>query len=663
MKRMLLVLLLGASLVALWAAGTGSAATPPTPPIQAAGQSSSNDQTAVGASDATQIQPSNDNVSVRVLSPGNDGSVSQTNSATSDASATNTNATTQNAGQTLSGAGCGCATSPLQVATQLAGSGQASGALSTAGQLGAANASDPTSVAGGGSGGSTTQSNTDGSKANAANTNGTGQAATQSSAGGSGLQASQQSADNTQGALAASDATQVQPSNSNVSVRVLSPGNNGNVSQTNSASSDANATNKNGSTQGSNQTANGGGSGIQASDQSSSNDQTAIAASAAKQIQPENNNVSVRVLSPGNDGNVTQTNSVDSKANADNANTSNQSSTQSAAGGPSCGCKSGSPIQVAIQNADNTQQAGALSAAFQDGASNTNAPVRVLSPGNDGNVTQKNTVDSTATAHNDNTSNQTANQTDLGAGCGCSKVGAIQAIGQSASNDQTAVGLSAAIQKDASNTNDPIRVLSPGSGGSVNQTNSASSSADATNSNSTTQRGTETALGSGSPIQVIGQIADNKQTALAGSLAVQMFHGKPSPCGCGGSGGGNSNGPILVLSPGSSGPVSQTNDVSSKANASNANTTNQSGDQTAFLSGCGCSSSSPIQALGQLAKNKQQAAGLSAAFQLGASNKNNPLVVLSPGNLGALTQKNNASSTGAGSNKNGLTQSGHQIAI
>src|SRR5690349_19794674 len=98
MKRMLLALLLGASLVSLWAAGTGSAATPP-PPIQAAGQSASNDQTAVGASDATQVQPSNDNVSVRVLSPGDDGSVSQTNSAQSTASASNANAATQNATQ------------------------------------------------------------------------------------------------------------------------------------------------------------------------------------------------------------------------------------------------------------------------------------------------------------------------------------------------------------------------------------------------------------------------------------------------------------------------------------------------------------------------------------------------------------------------------------
>src|SRR6185437_4521090 len=45
--------------------------------IQVAGQSADNQQVAGAASGATQVQPSNTNISVRVLSPGNDGSVSQ----------------------------------------------------------------------------------------------------------------------------------------------------------------------------------------------------------------------------------------------------------------------------------------------------------------------------------------------------------------------------------------------------------------------------------------------------------------------------------------------------------------------------------------------------------------------------------------------------------
>src|SRR5436305_4312485 len=78
-------------------------------PVQAATQSSSTDQAAIAASSATQVQPSNQNISVRVLSPGNDGSVSQANTATSTATGSNTASTTQNASQTLA-AGCGCAT-------------------------------------------------------------------------------------------------------------------------------------------------------------------------------------------------------------------------------------------------------------------------------------------------------------------------------------------------------------------------------------------------------------------------------------------------------------------------------------------------------------------------------------------------------------------------
>jgi len=637
----------------------GSAATTPPPPIQAAGQSGSNDQTAVGASQATQVQPSNDNVSVRVLSPGNDGSVNQTNSATSNATATNANTATQNSTQTLSGAGCGCASSPLQAATQLTGSDQAAGALSAAGQLAASNGSAPTAVAGSGSGGSTTQSNADTSGANAANTNGSGQTSTQSSSGGSGLQAAQQSADNSQGALAASDATQIQPSNSNVSVRVLSPGNNGNVSQTNSASSDAKATNTNASTQGSGQTAAGGGSGIQAADQSSSNDQTALSGSQATQVRPENNNISVRVLSDGNDGNVSQTNAVKSNAASDNANTSRQTSTQSAAGGPSCGCGSSSPIQATIQHADNDQVAGALSVAQQSGATNSNTPIRVLSPGSGGSVTQSNTDTSSATAHNDNTSNQTASETGLFAGgCGCHSQ-PIQAIGQSASNDQTAIGFSAAIQQGASNTNGPIRVLSPGSGGSVNQSNTVDSSASGTNSNNASQHATETAFGlGGSPIQAIGQSADNSQTSFGASIAAQIFPER-SPCGCG-SASGNVNAPFSVLSPGSGGAVTQTNDVRSTGTATNMNTTDQTATQNAGPSiGCGCGGS-PIQALGQLGDNTQRAAGLSAAFQLGASNANRPTFVLGNSTFGPVMQRNAAASTGTGMNTNRLTQSGRQ---
>ena len=71
------------------AASAGTAIAAP-PPVQSATQSSSTDQAALAASSATQVDPTNQNISVRVLSPGNDGTVSQSNEAESSATGTNT---------------------------------------------------------------------------------------------------------------------------------------------------------------------------------------------------------------------------------------------------------------------------------------------------------------------------------------------------------------------------------------------------------------------------------------------------------------------------------------------------------------------------------------------------------------------------------------------
>src|SRR5215213_3234762 len=73
--------------------------------------------------------------------------------------------------------------------------------------------------------------------------------------------------------------------------------------------------------------------GSQTVDQSASSGQVAGAAAGAAQTQPSNTNISIRVLSPGNDGSVSQTNSVDSDASASNSNASDQDATQSQAAG------------------------------------------------------------------------------------------------------------------------------------------------------------------------------------------------------------------------------------------------------------------------------------------------------------------------------------------
>ena len=67
-----------------------------------------------------------------------------------------------------------------------------------------------------------------------------------------------------------------------------------------------------------------------------------------------------------------------------------------------------------------------------------------------------------------------------------------------------------------------------------------------------------------------------------------------------------------------------------------------------------------IQALAQEAWNGQASAAFSAALQLGASNRNNPVSVFSPGNSGSVLQVNAASSEADAKNRNRTYQDGRQ---
>ena len=102
------------------------------------------------------------------------------------------------------------------------------------------------------------------------------------------------------------------------------------------------------------------------------------------------------MLSPGDDGDVSQSNSTTAIAAALNLNATSQSIDQSQAGGG----HGGSALQVAGQGAWSRQDADAGAAAFQFGASNENAPIRVLSPGGSGSVEQSNDVTALAVALN-----------------------------------------------------------------------------------------------------------------------------------------------------------------------------------------------------------------------------------------------------------------------
>src|SRR4051812_6096334 len=67
--------------------------------------------------------------------------------------------------------------------------------------------------------------------------------------------------------------------------------------------------------------------------QAAASGQAAGALSGASQAQPSNGNTSVRVLSPGDNGDVRQSNTVSSSSTAANANGTDQSADQS---GSSC---------------------------------------------------------------------------------------------------------------------------------------------------------------------------------------------------------------------------------------------------------------------------------------------------------------------------------------
>jgi len=636
MKRSLLALALAVLLLLIAGVGTATASPP-------AGQSSSqlagSEQDAGAAAGSAQQESSNTSEPVRVLSPGDGGSVSQTNEASSDATAANSNGTNQSAEQ-AGGSGD-------QVVGQSALNAQTAFALGLTVQRDPSNENESMRVLSPGDDGDVSQTNDASSEATAANANGTEQSADQTQAGGhccgdGGSQIVGQSADSEQNAAALSATEQEKPSNTNVSIRVLSPGDSGDVSQENTASSDATAANANATKQAADQTQ-AGGSGDQIVGQSAENDQQAAALSATKQEKPSNTNVSIRVLSPGDDGSVSQSNQASSSATAVNTNATLQKAEQEQAGS-SCKCE-GDGTQLIGQSADSDQKAAALSATKQEKPSNTNVSIRVLSPGDDGNVSQENTASSDATAVNSNATKQSADQMQAGDSCRCGSSGT-QLIGQSASNSQEAGALALTLQKGASNENSSIRVLSKGDDGSVSQSNAASSSATAANSNATLQKAEQEQAGGSCKCgsdgtQLIGQSAQSHQTAAALAATVQA---EPS----------NSNAPIRVLSHGDDGRVSQSNDASSDAVAANWNGTLQSAEQSQ-------AGGSGVQVIGQESKNGQAAAAAALTAQLGAANENAPVRVLSPGSGGSVSQSNSASSNAIAANANWTGQHAAQV--
>ena len=454
-------------------------------------------------------------------------------------------------------------------------------------------------------------------------------------------QAAGQSAGSGQSASGGSGAYQLGPSNNASSIRVLSPGDNGNVTQSNSTTAAAVAANANKTDQTVDQSQTGGGYGsdyAQIAGQEAKNKQDADADATAKQIGAKNDASSIRVLSPGDNGDVTQSNSASAGALAANGNKTDQTADQSQTGGG----KGSDYTQIAGQSAENKQTADADAKAVQIKPSNSATSIRVLSPGDDGDLTQSNDATALSAALNGNKTDQSIDQSQGSAPMDAAKADDskgmshpsgsdyTQIAGQSADNKQSADADAKAVQVKPSNTATSIRVLSPGDDGDVTQSNNATGLAVALNGNKTEQSIDQSQGGapyepartedakrvdpSGSSYtQIAGQSAENKQSADADATAVQI---KPS----------NTASSIRVLSPGDDGDVTQSNSTTALAAALNLNHTDQSIDQQQS----GGHGSDYLQVAGQGAWSGQHADADATAIQLGAKNEYTPVRVLSP---------------------------------
>ena len=367
--------------------------------------------------------------------------------------------------------------------------------------------------------------------------------------------------------------------------------------------------------------------GEQTAGQDAGSMQTATSGANSKQIAPDNENVSVRVLSPGDNGDVSQSNNSSAKSGAANANFTGQGTSQVQSGGGAAA----KALQTAAQEAGNMQSADSKADSTQVHPSNENISVRVLSPGNDGNVDQSNNSEAKSFAGNANGTLQETDQSQGGSGsdmspgrviqdgkgdlCGCdSGSKQIQAAGQDAWNKQDATSDATSKQIKPENQNDSVRVLS----------------------------------GEGK----------------APKDGMHPMDGKGDSCGC-------EPAPEDAVGSGDNGNVNQSNNSEAKSFAGNLNFTKQdvtqlqagmpevlTSDLVSMRDPCGCFGKSVgIQAAGQDAWNKQDATSNADSEQLGPSNENLPTRLKhSDGSNGNVNQSNNSEAKSKAFNLNKLLQ-------
>jgi hypothetical protein len=393
----------------------------------------------------------------------------------------------------------------VQGADQTALTGQSATSNATSTQTHPSNSNISVRIFSPGSNGSVSQSNNSVAGSAALNAASTTQAVNQAS-GGSGEQAVGQLAGTGQKADSAATSTQDHPKNSNIDVRIYSPGSGGDVKQSNNSIAGSLAANAAKTEQGVEQTQGGGdkcgchgsgGDGVQAVGQDAVTLQGAKSNATSEQDHASNDNIPVRIGSPGGNGSVKQSNNSVALSGAVNLAGTSQMVGQTQAGG--CGC-GGDHVQAVGQKAITGQWADSNATSTQKGASNSNIPVRIDSPnavmkeygpakkeapvpvGGDGDVSQSNNSIALSAAVNAAKTEQGVEQTQ-GGDCGCREPkdhgygdgGAkVQAVGQFAATLQHANSNATSTQLWPSNTNAPVRDQhSDGSDGSVDQSNTS----------------------------------------------------------------------------------------------------------------------------------------------------------------------------------------------
>ena len=272
-----------------------------------------------------------------------------------------------------------------------------------------------------------------------------------------------------------------------------------------------------------------------------------------------NLNAPISLLSSGNNGPVDQSNSSSATSSASNDSAAiqvvdqSQGSDQTQDGKQTAG--GGSPAFE--QGQDSTQSQNGTNSIDQNASStaiskpgpqvNVNVPIRILSDGNNGPVEQSNSSSADSSASNTSYAKQGVEQGQSStqeqdgtqkAGCGCEGSGSSPYFGQDQSSDQSQNGSNSVSQNAESkaiskpgpqiNVNAPIRILSPGYDGKVDQSNSSSATSSASNESKAIQL-----IGQG---QESSQSQDGTQTVGCcdrGKPGHYGSKGKEPGCGCG----------------------------------------------------------------------------------------------------------------------------------